>query len=212
LAEEDKPKVETTKNGPYIVKNIKWFKNSKNEDLKTGQTMVLCRCGGSHNQPFCDGTHIKIKFDDKKENGREPDKMDNYEGKKLTIHDNRGVCAHRGHCTDNAPKVFLTNIEPWIEPDAQEPEKTIKVIRTCPSGALSYTKDGKLSKDWDREPCIIVTKDGPYDVEGYIEFIDPEGNKPESEEHYTLCRCGKSKNKPFCDGAHWNVKFKDPKN
>jgi CDGSH-type Zn-finger protein len=209
---EDEQSIEPTRNGPYLVKNLKKLKNSKNEDIKTGPTILLCRCGGSNNKPFCDGTHVKIGFTDNKEDGREPDRMDDYKGKKLTIHDNRGVCAHRGYCTDNAPKVFLINTEPWIDPEGQEPEKTTKVIRTCPSGALSYTIEGKLSKDWDRDKTIIVTKDGPYDAVGYITFKDPDGNTPESKEHYTLCRCGKSRNKPFCDGRHWYVKFKDPKN
>jgi CDGSH-type Zn-finger protein/ferredoxin len=174
--------------------------------------MTLCRCGGSNSKPFCDGTHLKNGFVDKKEDGRVQDNLDTYEGKKLTIHDNRGVCSHRGYCTDNAPKVFRMKVEPWIDPDTQDTDDTTKVIRTCPSGALSYTKDGKLSKDWDRESAIIISKDGPYDVVGYVELKDPDDNKAESKEHYTLCRCGHSKNKPFCDGKHWYVKFKDPKN
>jgi NADH dehydrogenase/NADH:ubiquinone oxidoreductase subunit G len=104
------------------------------------------------------------------------------------------------------------NVEPWINPDNQDSDDTINVIKTCPSGALSYTKDDVLSKDWDRESAITVSKDGPYDVVGYIDLKDPDGNKSESKEHYTLCRCGHSKNKPFCNGRHWYVKFKDPKN
>lgn len=212
MVDENKQTIEPTRYGPYIVRNLKKFKNSKNEIIKSNPIITLCRCGGSNNKPFCDGTHLKIGFSDKKEKDRVPDKLDTYEDKKLTIHDNRGVCSHRGYCTDNAPKVFRMNVEPWIYPDAQDPENTIKVIKTCPSGALSYTKDGVLSKDWKREPAIVISKDGPYDVVGYIELIDPDGNKSESKEHYTLCRCGHSKNKPFCDGQHWYVKFKDPKN
>jgi hypothetical protein len=103
-------------------------------------------------------------------------------------------------------------VEPWIDPDAQDAQETIRVIRTCPSGALSYTNDGVLSKDWDHEQGIILSKDGPYDVQGYVELEDPDGNTPESKEHYTLCRCGHSKNKPFCSGQHWYVNFEDPKN
>jgi uncharacterized Fe-S cluster protein YjdI len=153
---------------------------------------------------------LKNGFTDEKEEDRVPDKMDTYEGEKMTIHDNRGVCSHRGYCTDNAPNVFRMKTEPWIDPDTQEADETAKVIETCPSGALSYTRDGVLHKDLDREPAITVSKDGPYDVVGGPEFIDSGGNKPESSEHYTLCRCGKSKNNPFCSGQHWYVEFKDP--
>jgi CDGSH-type Zn-finger protein len=174
--------------------------------------MMLCRCGGSKNKPFCDGTHVKKGFTDEKEDDRVPDKLDDYKGKKITIHDNRGVCAHRGYCTDNAPTVFRSGKEPWIDPDGADAEETKKVIKTCPSGALSYTKDGTLYKDQDREPAITTSKDGSYDVVGGPELKDPSGSSTESKEHYTLCRCGGSKNKPFCDGQHWYIKFKDSKN
>lgn len=212
MAEEEKPIIQPTRNGPYMVKNLKKLKNSKGEDLKSNVTMLLCRCGGSSNKPYCDGTHLKVGFSDQKESDRVPDRMDDYKGSEITIHDNRGVCSHRGNCTDNAPKVFRMGIEPWIDPDAQDAQETIRVIRTCPSGALSYTKDGALSKDWDHEQGIIITKNGPYDVQGSVGLEDLDGNTPESKEHYTLCRCGHSKNKPFCNGQHWYVNFEDPKN
>lgn len=212
MDKDDKPTIQPTRNGPYLVKNLKKFKNSKEKNIPTSSTMTLCRCGGSQNKPFCDGTHGKIGFSDKKEPDRVPDRMDDYEGKEITIHDNRGVCSHRGHCTTYGPKVFRRRQKPWIHPDAQESEETARVIRLCPSGALSYTKEGVLYKDWDHEPGVIVSKDGPYDVQGSVELRDPDGNKPESDEHYTLCRCGHAKNKPFCDGRHWRVRFKDPKN
>jgi CDGSH-type Zn-finger protein len=212
MAEEEKSTIQPTRNGPYLVKSLKKLKNSKGEDLKSSATMMLCRCGGSSNKPYCDGTHLKIGFSSQKEPDRIPDKTDDYKGEDIAIHDNRGVCSHRGYCTDNAPKVFRMGIEPWIDPDTQDVEETIRVVRMCPSGALSYTKSGVLSKDWDHEQGIMITKDGPYDVQGYVDLEDPDGNTPESKEHYTLCRCGHSKNKPFCNGQHWYVNFEDPKN
>jgi CDGSH-type Zn-finger protein len=208
----EKPRVEPTKNGPYKVDNLEDFKNSSGEDIEAQPMMFLCRCGGSNNKPFCDGTHVWSGFTDEKESDRVPDNMDDYEGDAITIHDNRGVCSHRGHCTDNLPQVFQMRKEPWIDPNGAEADEVARVIEMCPSGALSYTRDGELNKDLDREPAIIVSKDGPYDVKGKVEFVDAGGNTPESKEHYTLCRCGRSKNKPFCSGEHWYVNFKDPKN
>ena len=82
----------------------------------------------------------------------------------------------------------------------------------CPSGALSYTKDGVHYKDQEREPAIEIAQNGPYNIVGGIEFNDPIGSKPESKEHYTLCRCGASKNKPFCTGEHHDIHFEDDKN
>ena len=210
--DKDRPSIEPTSNGPYLVKNAQDFKNSKGEAIGVKPQMYLCRCGGSSNKPFCDGTHMKIGFSDEKSTDRLPDRMDDYVGEEITIHDNRGVCAHSGYCTDNSPAVFNAEKEPWINPDAAEAGDTAKTIRMCPSGALSYTRDGVLYKDQEREPAIDISKDGLYKVVGAIEFNDVKGSKPESSEHYTLCRCGGSKNKPFCDGQHSHIDFKDDKN
>jgi CDGSH-type Zn-finger protein len=208
----DKPTIEPTINGPYRVRNLKRLINSKGETITTQPEMYLCRCGGSGNKPFCDGTHMSIGFKSDKNTDRVPDRLDDYVGKDITIHDNRGVCAHFGYCTDNSPAVFRMGQEPWIDPDADDADRTATTVTMCPSGALNYAKDGVLHKDQGREPVIEVTKDGPYRVVGGIELNDPSGSQPESREHYTLCRCGGSKNKPFCCGEHWHIGFEDDKN
>jgi glutamate synthase domain-containing protein 2/CDGSH-type Zn-finger protein len=205
----DKPTIEATLNGPYAVRNLKNFNTSRGEPIKTEPEMRLCRCGQSSHKPFCDGTHAKVGFSSDKLDGRVPDRLDNYEGKELTIHDNRGVCSHAGYCTDNLPSVFIRGKEPWIDPNGASAEEIVRVIKMCPSGALSYTKDGVLYKDQDREPAITLSKNGPYRVVGGPEHEDANKSKPESKEHYTLCRCGGSKNKPFCDGTHWYINFRD---
>ncbi len=206
--------IEPTVNGPNRVINLEDFNNSKGEILETKKEMYLCRCGGSSNKPYCDGTHLRNGFHSEKDPDRVSDRLDSYVGKDITIHDNRGVCAHSGYCTDNSPAVFQVEQEPciWIDPDADDANKTATTIKMCPSGALSYTKDGILHKDQDAKPSILVSKDGPHRVVGGIELKDPTGSKPESKEHYTLCRCGDSKNKPFCSGQHWHIGFKDDKN
>jgi pyruvate oxidase len=206
-----KPSIEPTINGPYLVKDLDSLKNSRDEKIITRPEMLLCRCGGSSNKPFCDGTHIKIGFSGDKDPDRVPDSLDTYKGKEIIIHDNRGVCSHAGYCTDNSPEVFDSAKEPWVDADKGISEKTARTIRMCPSGALSYTKDGVLYKDQDRTTSIKVSKNGPYRVVGGIKFSDPNNTKPESNEHCTLCRCGASKNKPFCNGAHWHIGFKDDK-
>jgi len=207
-----KPTIEPLVNGPNYVKNLKSFSNSKGVTITTQPEMYLCRCGGSSNKPFCDGTHMKVSFQSGKSPDRVADRQDDYVGKDITIHDNRGVCAHSGYCTDNSPAVFQMGHKPWIDPDADDVEKTAATIRMCPSGALSYTKDGIHYKGQEREPGITVSKDGPHHVVGGIQLNDPTGSEPESKEHYTLCRCGGSKNQPFCSGAHRNINFKDDEN
>jgi len=209
MANQKKAKIEATKNGPLMATDISCFKTSKEETVKTSSPMALCRCGGSKRKPFCDGTHFKIGFNSDKLAGRQPDRVDDYQGTEITIHDNRGVCSHAGYCTDNLASVFRMRQEPWIDPNGAKVEEIIRVVRMCPSGALSFTINGKKHDSLERESSIKLSKDGPYKVAGGISLIDSAGSNPQSSEHYTLCRCGGSKNKPFCDGTHWYIKFKD---
>lgn len=97
--------------------------------------------------------------------------------------------------------------------DAASPEAIIETIRKCPSGALSYSINGIEYRDPpdNRRPMVTVSKGGPYAITGGVELIGngiPFGEGA-SKEHYTLCRCGASNNKPFCDGMHGVIKFKD---
>ncbi len=97
--------------------------------------------------------------------------------------------------------------EPWIDSTGAPVDEIVLVIQMCPSGALSYTKDGVKHESQDRSSSINLSKDGPYRVVGGIELDDYNGSTPHLKEHYTLCQCGGSKNKPFCDGTHWYIKF-----
>jgi CDGSH-type Zn-finger protein len=207
-----KPSIEVAENGPYLVNGMQTLKNSRGETIPTKPVMALCRCGGSAKKPFCDGTHARIGFSGRRLAERSTNERVDYRGKRITIHDNRAVCAHAGYCTDSLSAAFNSGAEPWIDPDGADVEKLIETIRECPSGALSYSIDGIEHRDQDREPMISVSKDGPYVVVGGPELQDEEHSRPESAEHYTLCRCGGSRNKPFCDGTHWHIKFHDDKN
>jgi len=209
MSERDEQTIEARDSGPYVISNVSNFKTSRAESVKTTRTMVLCRCGKSGSKPHCDGTHTKIDFNTAKIKGRQPDRVDDYLGKEITIHDNRGVCSHAGYCTDNLPLVWRMKTEPWIDPDGASVEEIIRVIEMCPSGALSYTLKEVKHDAVEREPGISLHKDGPYNVVGGVALEDYNGSTPESNEHCTLCRCGGSKNKPFCDGTHWYINFKD---
>jgi CDGSH-type Zn-finger protein len=217
---KDKPKIACLPNGPYYLLNdltakvIPNIQSSKGEPRSTISGVALCRCGGSNNKPFCDGTHGKIGFTDAKLTDGALNKRVNYAGKGVAIHDNRGICAHAGFCTDRLASVFKLKEEPWIEPDGATVQEVVDAVERCPSGALSCTvnNDKKERSAPAREPMVTVTKNGPYAIRGDIELIDQPRGEGASTEHYTLCRCGGSKNKPFCDGTHWHIGFKDEKN
>jgi CDGSH-type Zn-finger protein len=215
---KEKPKITCLPNGPYYLLNdmvpkvIPNIQTSKGEPCSTITGVALCRCGGSKNKPFCDGTHGKNGFSDEKLADGSLDSRADYVGMKVTIHDNRGICAHAGYCTDNLASVFRLKKEPWIDPDGAKVVKIIETIKKCPSGALSYTVENVEHRDQDREPMVTVTKNGPYAITGGIELLEQSLGEGASTEHYTLCRCGGSKNKPFCDGTHWSIGFKDDRN
>ncbi|MCH7634730.1 MAG: CDGSH iron-sulfur domain-containing protein [Proteobacteria bacterium] len=203
------PTITCKDNGPYVVSGLDDLRDPNGKSIPTKPTVALCRCGGSSAKPFCDGTHAKIGFDDTKKPDRVPDRRETYTGKNIAIHDNRGLCSHAGFCTDSLSAVWRMHQNPWIDPDAADATAIIDTIRKCPSGALSYSVAGVEQRDPNRTPAIQATKDGPYRVTGGVALDGQEWDDGASREHYTLCRCGASKNKPFCDGTHWDIGFRD---
>ncbi len=205
-------------NGPYLAINVEILKTWLGEPIPTLPVMALCRCGQSASKPLCDGTHARIDFTGLKDPNRVPDRRDTYVGTAVTVFDNRGICAHSGFCTDRLSTVFHAGQEPFVSPNGARMDDIIRAVRACPSGALSYAIGGVEARsqvDQERPPAIEVSKDGPYRITGSIPLQDDSGNPVlrntgVSLEHYSLCRCGHSQNKPFCSGMHWYVDFHDP--
>ena len=222
-----KPKIRPLPNGPYYLINdmeskvVENLKNSKGEALSTIVGIALCRCGKSNNKPFCDGTHSIIGFSTQNVNLNENDtnkltiknKRRDYVGKEITIHDNRRICSHAKECVNNLPSVFKLGSKPWIDSDGSKVQDIINTVRKCPSGALSYSIGDIEYRDpkEQRDPILTVLKNGPYYITGGIDLIGKniEFGEGASKEHYTLCRCGASENKPFCDGTHRTINFQD---
>jgi CDGSH-type Zn-finger protein/truncated hemoglobin YjbI/ferredoxin len=212
--------VQAERNGPYLVTNVPRLIDHLGAETRPAPQLALCRCGNSSIKPLCDGSHASSGFTDAKDPKRVPDRRDTYDGQQLTIYDNRGICQHSGLCTDRLPNVFRTSGEPFVAASGGRMDEIIRAVRDCPSGALSYAIDGTEARGqaaWGgtREPAVEVTKDGPYRITGGISLAGADG-APEpraqgaSLEHYALCRCGRSQNKPFCSGMHWYVGFRDP--
>jgi CDGSH-type Zn-finger protein/truncated hemoglobin YjbI len=214
------PGVMTARNGPYLVTNVAAVRTPLGEPLTLPPQLALCRCGASALKPLCDGTHATSGFADDKDPKRVPDQRDTYPGEQVTIFDNRGICQHSGLCTDRLATAFRTTQEPFVAPSGARMDELVRAVRDCPSGALSLAFDQVEARDqvdWHstREQAIQITQDGPYRVTGGLPLTDSAG--PDilraagaSREHYALCRCGHSQNKPFCSGMHWYAGFRDP--
>ncbi len=210
-----KPSIACLPNGPYYLifgstpYTIPYLHTADGGTCTKVDAAALCRCGGSKTKPLCDGTHSKIGFSDRRTADASKDHRQSYVGKAITIHDNRGICSHSAHCTDNLAAVFRESGDPWIDPDGAAAAAIIATIEKCPSGALSYSIDGVEKRDRDAPPSVTAARNGPYEVTGGIELIGVAFGDGASKEHYTLCRCGASNNKPFCDGSHWDINFTD---
>jgi CDGSH-type Zn-finger protein/truncated hemoglobin YjbI len=215
-----RPRIVVAENGPYLVTNAAALRSYLGEPLPSPPQLALCRCGQSGDKPFCDGSHARTSFSGAKDPKRVRDHRDTYPGAQLTIFDNRGICQHSGFCTDRLAAVFRTDADPFVAPGGGRMDEIVRAVRDCPSGALSVAFDGAEARDltdWHavRQPAVEVSLNGPYRVTGGIPLADAAGaDVPRAEgsstEHYALCRCGQSQNKPFCSGMHWYVQFRDP--
>ena len=132
------------------------------------------------------------------------DGVDEIEGKDLTLIYDGKKCIHSRHCVTGAPGVFLANVVgPWIHPDAIEVDALVEIAHVCPSGAIRYRrKDGKHDETPPPVNLIAIREAGPYAVRAQMRLDGKEGIY-----RATLCRCGASKNKPFCDSSHHAVNF-----
>ena len=221
-------KIVVSRDGPYVVTgriplSIQTIIAAKNGDsLEWSQGRVfetrfvykLCRCGHSSRKPFCDDTHLKIRFDGKETATRaaQAEQAKTYDGPTLTLGDAKELCASARFCHPGGQIWSL--VERSEDPEARE--LAIREARYCPSGRLVlYDKKKGEGTESPLPPSIAVVEDpaiecsGPLWVRGGIRVESEDGTPYERRNRVTLCRCGRSENKPFCDGSHVDVKFTD---
>ncbi len=131
-------------------------------------------------------------------------------GKDATIHFDAARCIHSRHCVLSHPDVFVPNVQgAWIHPDAQPVEELMHIAKSCPSGAISVTRNAHSAAgaaDSNTPPIVNtvrVRENGPLAVEAELLI----GGQPQPVPRATLCRCGQSANKPYCDGSHTAAHF-----
>jgi len=220
-SEQAKAKIEITKDGPYVVSgglplSEQWIvTNAEGDslDYREGKKhpaspqYALCRCGQSGNKPFCDGSHQKVKFDGTETASREPylKQSKTIAGPTLNLTDAESLCAFARFCD---PKGRIWNLVKQSD-DPEARRLTEFEAAYCPSGRL-VVWDKKTGKAIEPkfEPSLGLIEDtekkvsGPIWVKGGIPVISADGKAYEVRNRVTLCRCGLSNNKPFCDGSH----------
>jgi CDGSH-type Zn-finger protein len=220
-------KIVISRNGPYVIygdipvsnQTIVPCEEGGSESyqdgaqLAAGATYALCRCGQTCNAPFCDGTHAKIGFDGTETASRLPydEQKTEIEGVDLILEDARSFCAVARFC--DAHENTWDSMEKTADPEVRA--RVIHQAAHCPSGRLRL-RDKNTGQTIEPElpPSIDVLDDpgedcsGPLWVRGGVTIQSQDGTPYESRNRVTLCRCGKSQNKPFCDGTHVDIKFK----
>lgn len=218
--------IKITKNGPYLLYGIPKVFTRKllcdENNAVTGyeesgfyevssEPAALCRCGKSKSAPFCDNSHSFINFDGT-ESGDFSSFRDTstiYEGKNLTLFDNEKLCALARFCDTRGTiwkLIYTANKEDDIE--------AVKQANLCPSGRLMvFDKEGNpLAEELSKMVSVLEDEgykiSGPIFVSGGIKIESAGGKVYEILSRRTLCRCGGSNNKPFCDCTHFYIKFK----
>jgi uncharacterized Fe-S cluster protein YjdI/CDGSH-type Zn-finger protein len=132
-----------------------------------------------------------------------------YRGRDIEVTFDLDLCVHIAECLRGDRAVFKLDRRPWIEPDASNAEMVAQVVERCPSGALQYRRLDGGRQETHEGVRMVPIRDGPLMVTGEIEVARDDGSV-ETLARATLCRCGQSEHKPFCDNTHLKVGFKAP--
>ncbi len=228
MSDNPTPKVVIIKNGPYRVSGAVPLSkqiigvNAEGESETWQQGHVypeqaacsLCRCGHSQNKPFCDGTHKQIQFDGTETASREPyaAQAKVFDGPAMQLTDAESLCAFARYCDPHGQ--VWSQVEHTSEHAVRE--RFIRQTGNCPSGRLvAIDKHTGRAIEPSLPVSIGLVEDpaqqcsGPIWLRGGIPVVSAEGFEYEVRNRVTLCRCGASKNKPFCDGSHAAIKFRD---
>ncbi|MCL5970308.1 MAG: CDGSH iron-sulfur domain-containing protein [Patescibacteria group bacterium] len=221
-------KIVVTKNGPYLVsgslpliKEIavvgeegepeKWVKGKKYPKQKN---YALCRCGKSKNKPFCDGNHIKEGFKGEDAAPKETylNQAEKISGPDLVLTDAPIYCAGARFC--HLSGGTWNNVKNSDNPKAKK--IAIQTACNCPSGRLVVwnKKTGKAIEPKLKQSISLIEDpqakaSGPIWLKGGVPLESGDGGKYQTRNRVTLCRCGRSQNKPFCDGSHLDARFND---
>ncbi len=137
-------------------------------------------------------------------------KTKEYSNGELTVVWEPQKCIHSGICVKTLPQVYNPNERPWIKVENASTEELKAQVNRCPSGALSYYMNGEDNQEATTlETKVEVLPNGPLLIYGTLKVKDKDGNVEVRNKTTAFCRCGASHNKPYCDGTHVKVDFRD---
>ncbi len=189
------------------------YTSNEKDDESSDTPVALCRCGASRDKPFCDGAHLHAEWD-----GSLTAPMDRlldgaryFEGEELLLSDNERYCCYARFCHPGGGAWQLT--EASSDPEARD--LAIREASMCPSARLmAWGRGADTPYEFDFERSVGLLEDpaiecsGGIWLRGGIPVEREDGERYEVRNRVVLCRCGKSHNKPYCDGAHaaqmWN--------
>jgi CDGSH-type Zn-finger protein len=218
-------RIDISRNGPYRVtggvplsqQTIATDPEGQSVDWEQGKEYPiedeyhLCRCGQSANKPFCDGSHKRAGFDGTEVAARGPylAMADEQDGPEVTLTDAPALCAFARFCDADGQVWNLVEEEGHASDVRRE-------AGNCPSGRLvAWNQETRTAFEPVLPPSIGVIEDpargvsGPLWVRGGVAVFSRDGTEYETRNRVTLCRCGASRNKPFCDGTHAAIGFND---
>ena len=198
--------IEVKSGGPLLLKGLCSVAKPDGTTLQRRQVTALCRCGASQDKPHCDGSHNALNFDSEPNPPAKNDRIITYQGQHITVKYNPLACSHAAICGAQLKAVFDSEKKPWIQPDAGSVDAIKAVVKACPSGALSYALPGAKTQHLvDQSTGVAIESNGPYHIKNIPLKSANQAPMGACPDKYVLCRCGASKNKPFCDGSHVNM-------
>jgi len=227
---QEKPagfRIRSIENGPYLVSGgvplirryratstdgepLEWEPvGAEDKPVPAPDPYLLCRCGQSGKQPFCDGSHARCGFVGKLTADRRSrrERCQVWRGTGVVLSDDRTLCASAGFC-----RTRLTDVWQMVE-RTEDPEvraRLLRMVMNCDSGRLVVSLGEGEPLEPEYLASIAVVRDGPLWVRGSIPIEAPDGFVYEVRNRVTLCRCGQSWNQPFCDGMHERIGLKTP--
>jgi CDGSH-type Zn-finger protein len=217
------PAIRVVPNGPYRVtgaslvrmrpvidaegEKVDW---ERGPQLDPGGSFDLCRCGAASTMPFCDGSEGRTGFDGTETADRRPyaERAQRFGDGPAVLTDDPSICSVAAFCHSRGTDVWTLAEAAF---DQESLDEMIRMVRRCPSGRLAYlVPPSDQPVEEDLPPEVAVIDNGPLWVRGGIPIESADGSRYEVRNRVTLCRCGHSRSKPFCDGSHRRARFREP--